>query len=459
MINNDANDKSFLYTEKEVNKTQLNDQEMTEDTMNKEEPFNRGMQENRAEEQLGDAQEQVACDLSQNPSGKRCARRSNKIKRNSRLAVGCVLLTAIMIGVVSTAVTLSGYYGGKIAALEQSVQALQQTSGVVGDMQKVALFSSEETSLRNIVATVSPSVVGIKITVPPTQSVRGGFVWQTAGEEVSGSGFIMNYEGYIATNYHVVEICVTRSDALIEVSLSDGRTADGTYIAGDEQNDLAVIKIELDDLTPVMLGDSDDLMPGDAVIAIGNPLGSNFAGSVTAGIISGINRQIGLENMPDSLLQTDAAINPGNSGGPLLNMNGEVIGINTAKIASDQVEGLGFAIPINEAYPILESLMEYGYVKDRPTTGMSGTEISDLASRVYQMPAGLLIQEVESGSSAEEAGIQPGDIILTLDGQEIRANYDVNQILKQHQVGNTLEVTFYRAGQEFSVQLTLQEEH
>lgn len=381
--------------------------------------------------------------------------KKKKSQRKQKIALCCVLLTTLMIGVVSTTVAFSYQYHQKIASLEQKVQSLQG-SGL--NLQNVGLFSSDSTSLRNIVAQVSPSVVGIKVSVPPTQSVRGGFVWQSDGEEVSGSGFIMNYDGYIATNYHVVETCASRSDALIEVSLADGRTAEGTYIAGDEQNDLAVIHIDLKDLTPVTLGNSDELMPGDTAIAIGNPLGSKFAGSVTAGIISGIDRQISSENMPDSLLQTDAAINPGNSGGPLLNANGEVIGINTVKIASTGVEGLGFAIPINEAYPILQSLMEYGYVKDRPATGISGAEISDLASAFYQLPAGLLVQEVASGSSAEKAGIHQGDILLTLDGQSVSSHYEINQILKQHKVGDRVEAEIWRSGQTLTVEMTLQED-
>ncbi len=385
-----------------------------------------------------------------------------RVRRNHRKIAACVVLTALMAGGVSSALALDHVYGQKLARLEQQVTVLQsQNAGKGQGLATVGLFApdNEKTSLRSIVTGVSPSVVGIKITVPPTRNTRGGFVWQSAGEEVSGSGFIMNYEGYIATNYHVVSASVENPDALIEVSLADGRIAEGTYIAGDEQTDLAVVRIDPEDITPVTLGNSDELLPGDTAIAIGNPLGETFYGSVTAGIISGIDRQIGQENTFDSLIQTDAAINPGNSGGPLLNARGEVIGINTVKIATTGVEGLGFAIPINAAYPILQSLIDYGYVKDRPGMGVSSSEISSLASAFYHVPAGLLVQSVEAGGSADVAGIRRNDIILTVDGEAVTTDYALRQALQKHQVGDTVEVTFYRSGQTLTAELTLQEEH
>ena len=232
------------------------------------------------------------------------------------------------------------------------------------------------------------------------------------GTDQQGLGIIASRDGYIITNYHVVKPLLNNNQAQLEVYLADGRSAEATYVGGDEQNDLAVIKIELDNLPVAEFGSSEEVRVGDFAMAIGNPLG--MEGSVTAGVISGINRQVAGENVAERLIQTDAAINPGNSGGALVNAQGKVIGVNTIKIAATDVEGIGFAIPIDLVLPIVEDLIEHGYVRGRPALGIFCSEISPMAALYNNVPQGPLVNEVVEGSGAEAAGIKANDIILSL---------------------------------------------
>jgi serine protease Do len=307
-----------------------------------------------------------------------------------------------------------------------------------------------------IVRSAGPSVVGIRVTAPSQQFSFWG--WQQIGTKMNeGSGIIYNQEGYILSNFHVMSVAAGQPDAVIEVFLADGRTASGVYVAGDEQNDIAILKIEMSGLTPANFGTSATVVPGEFAMAIGNPLGMTYAGSVTVGIISGVNRIVEAENVADSMLQTNAAINPGNSGGALINGRGQVIGMNTIKLASAELEGLGFAIPIDYVRPIADSLIKYGYVKDRPYTGITGSEISPMTARFYRVPAGLLVGEVQRESASALAGVEAGDIVTQMDGREVNSMSDLNNILKNHKVGDEISLQIYRNGYQYDMTLTLKE--
>ena len=207
------------------------------------------------------------------------------------------------------------------------------------------------------------------------------------------------------------------------------------------------------------MGDSDALRVGDVAIVIGNPLGEVFAGSVTVGYISALNRNISGENGAETLIQTDAAINPGNSGGALVNGNGQIVGITSSKIASSDVEGLGFAIPINYALPLVNDLISYGYVKGRACTGISdGQSITEMMSYFYGYPVGLYITEVEEGSGAALAGLKKGDVVVSVDGSTVSSLADIQTLNRLHQVGDHVTVRYYRNGTYTEVSLILGED-
>lgn len=307
---------------------------------------------------------------------------------------------------------------------------------------------------------VRPSIVGIRVVIPSSK-VQSGFFWYETGEsESSGSGIILTSDGYIATNYHVVSYYDEYENVIISVILEDGTELEAELIGGDESNDLAVIKANTNglELPAATLGSSDELQVGEVVVAIGNPLGTQFAGTVTMGIVSALDRNISSENTAETLIQTDAAINPGNSGGALINSKGEIIGITSSKIADTDVEGLGFAIPIDYAKPIIEDIIEYGYVKDRPATGISGQTVSSSMARYYGLPTGVMVTDVAVDSGAELAGIQEYDIITEIDGVKITSMSDIQAINETHSVGDILQVTFYRNREYQTVNLKLLED-
>ncbi len=372
----------------------------------------------------------------------------------------------IILGSLAVMVGFKLNYDAKIDILEQTLLSMQaQTLEILqakegeynGTNNVVSLLSTNGIlSVPEIAQKASAAVVGIKITAQ-VNTHMGRFGPQVFEQSSEGSGIICTSDGYIITNYHVVESFVKSIAGQIEVYLADGRSAIAEYVGGDEQNDLAVIKIELDNLPVAQFDPSGDLRAGEFAMAIGNPLGMDLAGTVTVGVISGIDRKVEMENVADSLIQTDAAINPGNSGGALVNEHGKVIGINTIKIASTGIEGIGFAIPVDYALPIVQSIIQYGYVKGRPATGISGTEINAITARFYNVQPGLLVTEVAKDSAAEAAGIQRNDIILKFDGKTVTSINGINNILKQHKVGDLITIKYYRSGQITSAELKLKE--
>ena len=272
----------------------------------------------------------------------------------------------------------------------------------------------------------------------------------------TGTGVILSEQGYIVTNCHVVE-----NARSVTVLLTDGRTFQATLVGADAASDLAVLHIEADGLIPAEFGDSGVLRVGDSVAAIGDPLGTELRGSFTNGIVSAINRDVTTGGRTLTLIQTNAALNSGNSGGPLINCYGQVVGINTLKISafSDEsgVEGLGFAIPSTTVQEIVIQLITQGYVSGRPTLGISGEAVSVFYQRYYRLPAGLYITEIEAGSCSDEAGIQPGDILISLDDTRVTGQEDLNTLLYNYQAGDTVTVIIYRGGRQYSVSLILSE--
>lgn len=286
---------------------------------------------------------------------------------------------------------------------------------------------SDAMSIPDIVDKVSPSVVGISC--------------MTSSGTVTGTGIIMSEDGYIITNAHVVDGANTISVVLPssytdESSGSESETIAAELVGADSQTDLAVVKIDRTGLTAAEFGTSSEIRVGEVSIVIGNPLGFDLANSVTAGIISATDRTLTIEDRTMNLIQTDASINSGNSGGPLINAYGQVIGITSAKVSSTYGEGLGFAIPIDEAIPIVEDLIQYGYVTGRPTLGISGENVTDVYSQYYDIPKGFFVRSVEEGSAAEEAGIQVNDIVIGIEGTLIESIEEFNEIKEEYQAGD-----------------------
>lgn len=324
-------------------------------------------------------------------------------------------------------------------------------------------------SLPDIVDEIMPSVVGVSSTFemsePYTTWGWGGFQTETRKRTAvgTGTGIVMTDDGYIVTNAHVVYDDEHNAGEAVEVYVlfSDQTEHDAKIIAYDTETDIAVLKIDETGLTPATFGSSDDLRVGELVIAVGNPLGFDLFGSVTSGIVSALNRQISINEKHLTLIQTDAAINEGNSGGPLLNSCGQVIGINSAKISasygSASVEGLGFAIPINEAKTIVDELIYNGYVTGRPQIGISGVDLSESNSNYLGIPMGVYVRAVSKGSAAELAGIRAGDVIIGIEDEAIKTMDELNTIKNNYKAGDTITLKIYRSGEDIDVRLTLQD--
>ena len=325
-------------------------------------------------------------------------------------------------------------------------KAVSTTTPSEGKAKLITTSSTETLTIPQIVKKVSSSVVAIST---KSASLNGGNGWQATPQEGVGTGIIFSEDGYILTNYHVISGAQN-----IVVMLSDGKEVSAKVINYDAAADVAVIKLDANTKVPGVaeFGDSDMLEVGESVVAIGNPLGKEFLGSVTAGVVSAINRQVSIENKDLKFIQTDAAINPGNSGGPLVNSKGQVIGINTAKIGQEGVEGLGFAIPINTVNPKMESL-----VKPILKIGISCREITEDISKQYNIPVGVYISQVQEFSAAEKAGIIPGDIIIQFGGQKVKTVEEINKVKGTHKAGDVVKVELVRNGKTMKLDLTLSE--
>lgn len=280
---------------------------------------------------------------------------------------------------------------------------------------------------------------------------------QTTATASSGSGFVISEDGYIVTNYHVIAEATS-----LTVSLNDGTDYPAQVVGYEESNDVALLKIDATGLSYVSFGDSDQLAVGDQVLAIGNPLGE-LTYTMTVGYVSALDRAINADGTPINMLQTDAAINPGNSGGPLFNMEGNVIGITTAKYSGSTnsgttVEGIGFAIPANDVLKIVNDLKEFGYVTGRAYLGIHpGQNIDSTIAQMYQLPAGVYVDSVTEGSCSETAGVKSGDIITALGERTVGSYEDMVAALADHSAGDETTITVYRSGQSVELNVTLDE--
>lgn len=313
-------------------------------------------------------------------------------------------------------------------------------------------YESVENPVVAIAESNSMSVVGINVTYTSTvQSIFG--IYESEAQS-SGTGIIYTSDGYIITNCHVIQSAVGAKNAKIYVTLSDDTEYDATIVGYDALTDIAVLKVEATNLNAAKFGDSDGIKVGEMVVAIGNPLGQEFAGTVTVGYISGVNRTVTIDSTAYNLIQTDAAINSGNSGGPLVNISGEVIGVNTAKISSTGVEGLGFSIPINDVLPIVEELIEHKTIA-RPYIGISGIDLSESVAKRNNLVVGIYIQEVERESPASLAGLKQGDVIVAFDGIEVSTIEELNNVKNEKKIGETITLKVYRNKQYKEFKITL----
>lgn len=334
-------------------------------------------------------------------------------------------------------------------------------------------------SVADIVKKVTPSVVGVQSTFSssngsnnnPMNGYGGFFGYGSQGNNGSqgmtgvGTGIIMSKDGYIVTNAHVIyddEYGYGEASS-VQIQMSDEETTyDARIVAYDKEADIAVLKIDADNLTAAEFGDSSSCEVGEMVVAIGNPLGLQFQNTVTCGIISALDRKVTINDNTMTLIQTDTAINNGNSGGPLINSSGQVIGINSAKMSSTYsgeatVEGIGFAIPMSEAKSIVDDLINYGYVTGRPQLGISCQDVTEAVSQAYNIPVGAYIFSVTAGGAADQAGLQPGDVITGIQDQTISTTEELNAVKNQYKAGDTITLTYVRAGETKKVDVTLAE--
>ncbi len=392
-------------------------------------------------------------------------RRPSKVSREKKggsrglfWKVACLCLVCALLGGVGGASLVGRQLNGRLTALEEAQEerptvtigsdssgssAAKVVSGDIKDNKPLALLYDQACS----------QVVGITTEVT-VQNLFG----QTSTSAVSGSGFIISEDGYILTNYHVIEYA-DRGGYEVTVMLHDGTRYEAHIVGSEESNDIAVLKIEATGLSPVTLGNSEKLMVGDEIHAVGNPLGE-LEFSMTNGHVSALDRVITTDSGSDAInmFQIDAAVNSGNSGGPVYNAAGEVVGIVTAKYSSTGVEGLGFAIPINDAVRIAEDLITKGYVTGKAFLGVSvEMQYNAMYAQYYNMPLGAYIGAVDAGSCAEKAGLQKGDIITRLGDKTIESYTDLKQALKSYSAGDTAELEIYRADKSIKVTVVFDE--
>lgn len=364
------------------------------------------------------------------------------------IAAACVLL----VGGIAIGSSMSGGADNNSSSVSATSVNSNLPSVNISSPTATSTSANDGLSGEEIYAKVSPSVVSI-------QAVN-----LTSGEGGTGSGVIMSADGYIITNNHVVvdENTGVQQDK-ITVYMSDGTSFPAEVIGLDEQTDLAVLKIDPagTTLTPAEFGDSNSLQVGEEVYAIGSPGGLELANTITGGHISALNRDITIDDRVMSLIQTDAAINPGNSGGALINKYGQVIGITSAKLGISYYEGLGFAIPMDTVKPIVDELIQNGYIAGRPQIGISGQNVSEQQSAAYGIPQGVRVINVDSRSNAAAAGVQANDIITGINGTEVTDMDGVNAVKDELSAGDKITLTLYRmsTGKTFTVSFALNDQH
>lgn len=362
---------------------------------------------------------------------------NKKKKRTGKFGsvVAIALICSLLGGAVGSVVTYTTMERMKPQTKQQNV-----TSG----NNPVAPTTMGAMNIPEIVTKVSPAVVGVS-----TKSVSTNIFGFNMGEQEGiGSGFIFSEDGYVLTNYHVIA-----NASQVKVIFNNGKEVNAKIVNYQPEADLAVLKITDKVELPgvATLGDSESLQVGEQVIAIGNPLGKEYLGSVTTGIVSAVSRDVEIDGKKMNLIQTDTAINPGNSGGPLINSKGEVVGINTAKLSGEGIEGIGFSIPINDVTAKLENL-----VKQKIRLGVTVQNVTkDLADK-YKLPVGVYITKVDNFSIAQKGGLQPGDVIVKFDGKKVETVEELNKLKDAHNEGDTIPVEFVRNGQNMTANLKIE---
>lgn len=378
-----------------------------------------------------------------------------KSNGNGKL-IAIALCCALMGGGIGALGTVAGMHAldtkGQSSTAENTGNSNAETSTGQEEskapVQTVVRDDGELMTAAEVYAANVNSTVGIQ-----TEIETNYFGYQTMAA-ASGSGFILNTDGYILTNYHVIE-----DASKISVTAYDGTTYEAKLVGGDKSNDIAVLQIEAENLQPVTLGSSDDLMVGEEVIAIGNPLGE-LTFSLTKGVVSALDREVTFTTGTMNLIQTDCAINSGNSGGALFNMKGEVVGITNAKYSSNSsseasIDNIGFAIPIDHAMTLVESIIENGYVV-KPYLGISVTDVSSELTG-YGLPEGAIIKAVTEDSPAAKAGLQVNDIVTAVNGEAITSSSQLVMKVQTSEVGATLKLDVYRSGDTMTIEVTLEE--
>ena len=369
----------------------------------------------------------------------------------------CLCLVCALLGGLAGAGLMGRSLSGRIDALQQQLEehstvVLGGESGASNVSSGGLLVDKNALSASQIYDLACRQVVGITTDVTYTN-----FFGMTSSSAVSGSGFIISADGYILTNYHVIEYA-HQGGYTVTVMLYDGSKYEAVIVGTEAANDVAVLKIDATGLTPVAFGDSDALTVGEKVYAVGNPLGE-LEFSMSQGWVSALDRVITTEeSVSINMFQIDAAVNAGNSGGPVYNEQGEVIGIVTAKYSSTGVEGLGFAIPINDAVKIADDLITKGYVTGKAYMGVSiDQQYNAMYARYYGTPLGAFVRNVEAGTAAAMAGVLTGDIITAVGGQTVESYGDLSQALKQYSAGDTTELSVYRNGETLTLSITFDE--
>ena len=391
-----------------------------------------------------------------------------KQRKNSGKAWKAVLCAVLALAVVAgscgiTAALVNNHWESRMEALERRLDAkVVEAQGRIDALDKATADAAAGNSVSGTVAlgdALTPgqvyaknvqSVVLISCEVTTTNAFG-----QVSKGQSTGSGFVLTEDGYVVTNAHVVEGAGT-----IKVSVPSGETYEAKLVGSDDTNDVAVLKVEAEGLSPVTIGSSSDLIVGDQVVAIGNPLG-DLTSTMTVGYVSAKDRDVTTDNTIINMIQTDAAINSGNSGGPLFNMKGEVVGITTAKYSGSSssgasIESIGFAIPIDDVIGMLNDLKDYGYITGAYLGVMVSNMDADTAS-FYRLPVGAYVQEVTPGYCAEKAGLQAGDIIIALGEHKVESITDLTRALRKFKAGDTTAVTVFRSGAEVTLTITLDE--
>lgn len=374
---------------------------------------------------------------------------SKKPKEKGRMPIALLLLICMLVSTI--------FGGGSAFVVNYLVSNKNSSSSGSGitvnhvspDSEGGSYSAEGEISTVDIVEKSADSVVEII-----TESVTTGIFSQQYIKSGAGSGVIIDSEGYIVTNHHVIE-----SASKISVTLRNGETYDAKMIGSDAKEDLALLKIEAQNLTAAVMGDSETLRVGQRTIAIGNPLGQ-LGGTVTEGIISALDRELVIDGQTMTLMQTDTAINPGNSGGGMFDGKGNLIGIVVAKSSGSEVEGLGFAIPINDALTVISDLMEYGYVRGRVDIGIEFIDVtSEAVAWMYGLSeTGCYVYKVGDGTNAEEAGLKSGDLVKKIDGKDVFSSDEIQQILDKKKVGDVVEFTVERNNRTGTINVTLEED-